>query len=253
MKKVFICFSIIFSAVSFAQKKGAKPSLPSYSYQTFNCSNIGYFDPNTYKKEEIDGVYQLLYTFTGVNFDSHPVFKLSDVEDIRKNKDTYLQQLEKQYQQKKKALYSLKIINQPMWKKLQQETIQTFENEYQLNKDNIMGFADPASLKSSPYYNTCKEYVDAATSGDKQKMYAVWKKFVEAKSKDNADPKGVMIRFNEKLNDSKKDDYALIDLIGFGFHNCANGSFRPATDDEGKAYTAFDKIFTKLKADCDEP
>jgi hypothetical protein len=70
--------------------------------------------PNT--KEEIDGVHKLLYKYSGVHFDSHTVFKLSDLEDVRKNKVKYLEQLEQQYQEKKKDLYSLKIIDTPMWK-----------------------------------------------------------------------------------------------------------------------------------------
>ncbi|REC74467.1 hypothetical protein DRF60_17615 [Chryseobacterium elymi] len=254
MKKLLLTLSFASSAMVLGQKTAGKTSnLVLYSYQTFNCDNKGYFDPRKYKKEEIDGVFKLLYTFSGVSFDNHTVFKLSDLEDIRKNKNTYLQQLDKQYQEKKNQLYNLKVINLPEWKKLHQETIRSFEGEYQLKKEELKAYSDPASLKNSKFYTTCKEYIDAVSSSDKQKMYAVWKNFVEAKSKDNADPQSVIDKFNAQFNDPKKDDYALIQLIGFGFYNCANGSFRPDPNDEGALYEKFDKIFTKLKQDCDEP
>ncbi len=84
-------------------------------------------------------------------------------------------------------------------------------------------------------------------------MYSAWKTHVEAQSKINADPKRIIDEYNNKLKTSQRNDYALIDLIGMGYHNCANGSFRPPVDEEGKIFTSFDKIFTKLKADCDEP
>lgn len=253
MKKVFICFSLAVSAVGFGQKKPVKTNLISYSYQTFNCENKGFFDPKKYKQEEIDGVYNLLYKYNGIYFDSHPVFKLSDLDDIRKNKNLYLQQLEKQYQERKKELYALQVINQPVWKKLHQENILIFENEYQLQKETIIAFSDPSSLKNSQFYSTCKEYIDAVASSDTKKRDAVWKNFIEIRSKNNADPQGVMANFKNKLSDPKKEDYALIDLIGFGFYNCANGHFRQPSDEDGTIYTSFDNLFTKLKKDCDEP
>lgn len=254
MKKLIIALSVVLSGSSWAQKTPAKGNqLVLYSYQTFNCDNKGYFDPAKYKKEEIDGVFKLLYSLDGISFDGHTVFKPADLADVRKNKNTYLQQLDKQYQEKKNELYNLKVINLPEWKNLHQEKITAYEGEYQLKKELINAYSDPSSLKNSKFYNTCKEFIDAAASPDKQKMYALWEKFAVEKSKNNSDPQSVMSRFNSQRNDAQKDDYALIDLIGFGFHNCANGSFRAETDDEGTLYKKFDKIFVKLKQDCDEP
>jgi hypothetical protein len=84
-------------------------------------------------------------------------------------------------------------------------------------------------------------------------MYDAFKINIEAQSKLNYDPKRIIAEFNNKLKTPQRDDYALIDLLGIGFHNCANSSFRPAIQEDGKIFTSFDKIFTKLKTDCDEP
>ncbi|WP_185285956.1 hypothetical protein [Chryseobacterium indologenes] len=255
MKKMMVGLLLALSVTTiWGQKAPAKnTSLTLYNYQTFNCDNKGYFDAAKYKKEEIDGVNKLLYQFNGVQFDIQPVFKLSNLEEIRKNKEEYLKQLEQQYQDKKKELYSLEVINLPMWKKLQQQTIESFENEYQLNKEEILAYSDPTTLKDSKFYSTCREHIDAISSPDREKMFEAWKNYIELKSKSNADPKGVMARFNTKLNDPQKEDYALIDMIGLSFHNCANSSFRQKRDAETNMYKDFDKIFTKLKRTCDEP
>lgn len=254
MKKIVTGLSLMMSFAVWGQKASGKTqSLVQYSYQTFGCDNKGYFDPAKYKKSEIDDTYKLLYKFSGLYFDSPTVFKLSGLEDIRKNKNTYLQKLEQQYQEKKKELYGLKVIDLPIWKDLHQQAMQTFENEYQLTKEDITAFSDPSSLKSSKFYNTCREHIDAITASDRQKMYTAWKSYAEASSKRNSNPQAVMANFNAKFNDPQKDDYAMIDLIGISFHNCANNSFRPAVDEEGTVYKTFDKIFTKLKMDCDEP
>ncbi|WP_313091699.1 hypothetical protein [Chryseobacterium flavum] len=253
MEKMMIGLSLALSVTVWGQKKPIKnTNLTLYSYQTFNCDNQGYYDASKYEKEEIDGVNKLLYKFNGVHFDTNPVFKLSSLEEVRKNKEIHLENLEKQYQEKKQELYNLKVIDLPVWKNLYENTIQIFENEYELNKEEIMAFSDPSTLKTSRFYSTCKEPIDAISSPDKEKMFAAWKNYIELKSKNNADPKGVMARFDAKMNDPQKEDYALIDLIGLSFHNCANRSFRQKRDDEGTAYKDFDKIFTKLKKNCEE-
>jgi hypothetical protein len=125
------------------------------------------------------------------------------------------------------------------------------ENEYQLNKELLMAYADPQSLQNSVFYDTCKEYIDAMTTKDKQKMYSVWKSLFELKMDEAVNSKAKE-NFNIKWNDPRKDDYALIDLMN-AFNNCANHSFRPKADEEGTLSKTFDKVFTKLKRDCDEP
>ena len=128
MKKMMIGLALALSITIWGQKTPAKANnLTPYSYQTFNCDNKGYFDPAKYKKEEIDGVNKLLYQFNGVVFDTQPVFKIAQLEEIRKNRETYLQELEKQYEEKKKELYSLKVIDLPQWKKLMEETIDSLK------------------------------------------------------------------------------------------------------------------------------
>ena len=103
-----IGLALALSITIWGQKTPAKATnLTPYSYQTFNCDNKGYFDSAKYKKEEIDGVNKLLYQFNGVVFDTRPVFKLSQLEEIRQNREAYLQELEKQYEEKKKEFYSL--------------------------------------------------------------------------------------------------------------------------------------------------
>ena len=101
-------------------------------------------------------MHKLLYKYGGVHFDSHTVFKLSDLEDVRKNKAKYLEQLEQQYQEKKKDLYSLKIIDAPIWKKLREETIKAFEGEYLLNKTLLLAYSDPSILKRANFMKPVK-------------------------------------------------------------------------------------------------
>lgn len=252
MKKLCTGLSLALSVTMTAQKTPVKKKpLVLYSYQTFGCDVKGYFDPSQYKKEEIDGTYKLLYPLDLSPFSSLIVFNPAVFDEVHSNSAKLLQQAEKEYLARKKELHGLQLIDQPIWKNKHEEAIQLLENEYQLNKELLMAYADPQSLQNSRFKNKCKEYIDAITTKDKQKMYSVWKSLFELKmdEKINSKAKG---NLNAKWNDPRKDDYALIDLMN-AFSNCANHSFRPKMDEEGTLAKNFEEVFTKLKKDCDEP
>lgn len=254
MKNILLAILLFCTSAVFAQKKVVpNKNLQLYQYTDDLCTNKGYFDPKKYKKEEIDGVYQLLYKYSGAFFDTKSVFNLNDLDDVRKNKNVYLVKLEQQYKEKKAAIANLKIIDAPIWKNLFNQTIQILDNEYNLDKETLNAFLDPTTLKNSKYYTSCKKYIDAINAPDAPTKYAFWKTYATERSKNNADPAGQMKKFNQKVQSPRKDDYAMIDLIGFGFHNCANGSFRSNPNDDAKLYKSFEKIFEKVKRDCDEP
>ncbi len=252
MKKLCTVLSLALSVVAIAQKAPAKNNkLVLYSFQTFGCDNKGYFDPSKYKREEIDGTYRLLYPLDWSPFTSLIVFNPIVFDEVHSNSAQLLQQAEKEYLARKKELHGLQLIDQPIWKNKHEEAIQLLENEYQLNRELLMAYADPQSLQNSRFKNKCKEYIDAITTKDKQKMYSVWKSLFELKMDEGVNSKAKE-NFNTKWNDPRKDDYALIDLMN-AFNNCANHSFRPKADEEGTLSKTFDKVFTKLKRDCDEP
>lgn len=252
MKKLFTGLSLALSVMMIAQKAPAKKSpLVLYSYQTFGCDVQGYFDPSKYKKEEIDGTYKLISPITLPPFSSLIVFNPTKFDLVRTNSAQLLQQAEKEYLMRKKELEEFKIINLPIWKNEREEALQLLENEYQLYTTLLKGYANPQSLQNSKFYNTCKEYADAMTTNDKQKMYSVWKSLFEPK-KGEETYSGTADAFNAKWNDPRKDDYAIIDLMN-AFNNCANHSFRTKPDEENTVFTTFEKVFVKLKRDCDEP
>ncbi len=61
-----------------------------------------------------------------------------------------------------------------------------------------------------------------------------------------------MNEFNNHLNSPDKRDYAIIDLITFGWGNCANDEIPNPLHDE-KMSKEFENLFLKIDAECDEP
>ncbi|MDN3691098.1 hypothetical protein QWZ06_01860 [Chryseobacterium tructae] len=83
-------------------------------------------------------------------------------------------------------------------------------------------------------------------------MFAEWKKLREEMSKRNGNPQRVMDEYNEQLNSSDNKDYAIIDLMTFGWGNCVNDKIQRVSHDE-KINDEFNALFIKIDSECDEP
>ena len=57
---------------------------------------------------------------------------------------------------------------------------------------------------------------------------------------------------NIDITPKDKRDYALIDLITFGWGNCANDKVQRVSHDE-KMNNEFNALFIKIDSECDEP
>jgi len=83
-------------------------------------------------------------------------------------------------------------------------------------------------------------------------MIEEWRKLREAMGKKNSDQQRIMNEFQERLNSPDQKDYAIVDLITFGWGNCANDGLKKAEHDE-RMYKKFNSLFIKIDSECDEP
>ena len=113
-----------------------------------------------------------------------------------------------------------------------------------------MAYENPNKLKNhEPGYNLCKYYADALITGNHQVMIA-WKKLFE--SRKNSTSKKNHIDFYNKYNSSDSLKYGKLELMMFGWWNCAN-SLIPYVKDEGYMSEEFAKTFKNVDCECDEP
>ncbi|AZA80920.1 hypothetical protein C1637_11050 [Chryseobacterium lactis] len=228
--------------------KSDQPKEEIFKFVTELCDNTGYFDSNKYSREEIEGAYKLKYDLHGTLLDTPSVFGLNDLQEVRRDKDKILSKLDKDFAEKKALLQNLKIVNSPYWQNIKKLKYEALLQQYELEKIRIAAYSDPSILLST---NKCQNFAKALNSTDEQ-MVSEWRKLREQMSKKNADPERIMTQFNEHLNSSDKRDFAIIDLITFGWGNCVNGTIQRPSYDE-KMTKEFDSLFIKVDSDCDEP
>ncbi|PWN69884.1 hypothetical protein C1631_007650 [Chryseobacterium phosphatilyticum] len=228
--------------------KSNTPKEEVFNFVTELCDNKGRFDANKYTREEIEGTYALWYTLGGTLLDTPSVFDLSNLQMVRRDKDKILTKLDRDFTEKKKLIQNLKVVNVPYWQNIKKLKYEALLQQYQMEKMQISAYSDPAVLLKS---NTCPDFSKALNSTDDQ-MVEEWRKLREEMSKRNANPQRIMNEFNNHLNSPDKRDYAIIDLITFGWGNCANDAVVNPVHDE-KMSKEFESLFIKIDSDCDEP
>lgn len=227
----------------------SKPGI--FNFQTELCENKGHFDENKYTKEELEGTYKLYFQLGSVLLSTPQVFKLETLQQVRMDRDQILEKLEKDFTEKKKLIENLKIVNTPYWQNVKKQTFQSLLQEYEIRKTEVMAFSDPSVLLNKKYSKNCERFIKALNSNDNE-MVKEWRKLREEMSKKNSDPQRIRNEFEIRLNSPDKKDYAILDLIVFGWGNCANEEISGPLHDE-KMEKEFNSLFIKIDADCDEP
>lgn len=224
--------------------------------QTFNfgtelCDNKGLYDANKYSREEIEGTYKLWFQYSGLLLSKPSVFKPETLQEVRRDKDKILAKLDKDFTEKKKALEALQVVNDPYWQNIKIQKIQELIQEYEFDKTEILAFSDPSVLLNSKFSKNCENFVRALNS-DEDVMIDEWRKLRIQMSKKNGSPERVMEEFENNLHAQNRNEYALVDLITFGWGNCANNSIKRTEHDE-KMMKTFNALFIKIDSVCDEP
>jgi hypothetical protein len=222
-----------------------------FNFTTELCDNKGHFDANLYSKEQLKDTYTLWFNMGGTLLSTPSVFNLNELHRVRTEKDEILAQLDKDFKHQKKVLGNLKVVNGPYWENIKSQKLQELIDEYEFKKTEIRAFSDPSILLNHNLSKGCRNFAEALHSNGPE-MIEEWRKLREEMSKKNSDPQRIMNEFEARLNSSDKNDYAIIDLITFGWGNCANNNLRKTEHDE-KMYKKFYSLFIKIDSECDEP
>ncbi len=226
-------------------------SLATFPFETELCANKGYYDSSKYTKEQLEGTFEVYYKLSGITINSPGVFDVAALEDVRKNKEKILQKLDQDYEITRQKLNNLQVVDSKYWNDAKKTLLKEHDARFEFEKTKIEAFSDPSVLVNSRFSKDCNHYA-LALNTDETTMIAEWKKLRETMSKVNADPENIMREFSERLNSKDKRNYAMVDLITFGWGNCVNQNIPHLEHDENMTQE-FNSLFVKIDRDCDEP
>lgn len=226
----------------------ARKPLQTFTWEDDVCENIGSFPAGAYTQRQLRDTYQLI---TGFQLATRVVpFQL------RQYNDAFFQQaarhLTREHDSLAARLHGLQVVPTPYWQKIKRLRELELAEEYALSHATLEGYFQPASWLSNAYYAQCAEYATALASTDSAVVIRAWRKLIDAQKATNGNPERLEAAFNAQLASPKRMRYAKVDLMTFGWSNCANAQ-RKYNDLAGTypLTNEFAKLFTHVEqANC---
>lgn len=222
----------------------APDTLTLYEWDSDACHFTGYFNARHYSKVQLDNTWELLFGSAALATDATP-FHPADIERLS------LDTLKKEYTRRIAHYRTMRVVPQAQWLKLKKLKIQEMEDDYRAKKLTIAAFANPAVLLPTSYAGDCKRYARGLAAQNDSLILQDWRSLAEERKLLNGIPEAYMAEFNAQYQSEDRLLYAKIDLLTYGWWNCANNSIRHVEVTE-KMYGQFEKLFVDVASECDD-
>ncbi|KAA3440618.1 hypothetical protein [Rufibacter hautae] len=224
----------------------------TFSWSTDICRSKGIFNPNAYSPQQLKDTYYLWLGFNSV-MELEDVTLDSPDEWTIENIDRKSAKLDADFRKATRRLLSLQLVPSKFWETVRDLKTKELDESYALKKLTIEAYKTPGILLNQPYAKNCQAYVNALASEDSVALFNAWKNLMEEQKKNNGAPERVEAEFYRKRNSPERLLYAKIELMAFGWWNCANHQTKyNNASQEMPMEEEFDKLFLKITDECDD-
>ena len=227
-----------------APPAAASGKLAVYAWDTESCHFTGRYSPRRYSQAQLDNTRQLLFGTAAPDTDVTPA-QPADIAQLS------LDTLTAEYTRRITFYRAMRVVAHPIWQALKQAKIQELEDEYQAKKLLVAAFTNPTVLLTASYPGDCQKYAQALASGNDSLILRDWRRLAEEQQKHSGTPESYRARLEKQYNSADRLAYAKLDLLTYGWWNCANNSIRRAAATE-EMYQNFLRLFTRVNSECDD-
>ena len=224
---------VLFSVDVSAQTK-------KFKWETELCEFEGTYDSTKYTEAQIKNTQMLVSSAGHIPLETDAtVWKFEDIEKLD------VEALDKEYKTKHAELKNLDIVKTEFFENLRQSKLKEMEQVYKLSKATMLGYKNPVALKEYTPAEACIiKYANPLIAGG-DSLLEIWREVNLASQSRNASPEHLRQRFDKQSNSPDKLKYAQVEVMNFGWWNCANETIEYAEYDD-KNQENFDKLFIKM-------
>lgn len=235
-------------AIFLVSSVGAYGQTRTFTWDDELCGYSGTYDAKKYSEEQLRNTLKLGQTAGSYPIETNTTaWKISDIPTLD------VAALDREYQQRSAELKAMPIVPVPYWQTFKLRKIRELDQVYRLARVSMVAYEDPRALLSYEGARSCMvPYARPLVSGGEDLLIA-WRGVNEASRARNSDPEGVRRKYEEQLRSPDKMLYAQIEVITFGWGNCANDLIDYVKGDQ-TPNKEFKKLFKSVKTvSCDEP
>jgi hypothetical protein len=216
-----------------------------FNFDTESCSCTGVFDSTKYSRAQLQNTLDFLWNSPYIHTDA-------TARKPEKVNELSLDKLNQECARRLEELNTLDFIKNKFWIQVKNDRIKEIESTCKLRRYTIMAWNNPDTLLAYEVVDsTCIYYRDALINGGQQ-MIEAWHFLNEIMKRKNGYPEMVQKKFDEEFSSIYKLDYARLEIMVFGWWNNANHLIFHV-DSSGNFEKEFNKLFFKVKCECDEP
>lgn len=240
MKFFLIAILIFCSSTALAQTKKLR-------WETELCVFESTYDASKYSLAKLKNTLKLMTENFRLDFDPTP-------QTFEGVKDLSVVALDREYNLKSGELKNLKIVNSKYFEALRQKKLKELEQTYKLKRITAQAFENPAKIREYTRAGSCVQtYANPLIKGGGD-LLEIWLKVNEDSRKRNASPDRLKRIFEQQMNSPDKFEYARIEVMTFGWWNCANNFIEYENSSSDENEKEFKKLFRQTKTiGCDEP
>ena len=164
-----------------------------------------------------------------------------------------VEKLDREYKIRSEELASLAIVPSPFFERLRNDKLAELKQVYDLSRVSMQAYRDASILKTFNGAESCKTTYASPLIAGGDALLAVWKQVNLASRAKNSDPERLRRLYEGQLNSPDRMKYATVEVVTFGWWNCANDGIKYVSVD-GSQEREFRKLFIRVrKLQCDEP
>lgn len=211
------------------------------------CDFVGTFSAKKYSQAQLRNTLKLWDHGSFSIGTSATVFKPEDLPTLN------LAALEKEYKATSAELANLDIVNSPYWESLRSSKLAELKQVYDLSRVTILGHQNPKALNELVGSEACKTKYAVPLIAGGDMLLRTWRAVNEESRTKNSSPERLRRIFDEQYASPDRMKYALVEVMTFGWWNCANDEIKYVEID-GSQEKEFKKLFVRVKkVHCDEP
>ncbi|TGE28572.1 hypothetical protein [Hymenobacter metallicola] len=226
-----------------APASATSDSLAAYVWESDVCRYTGRYRPGSFSQAQLAGTWHVLYNDVWLNYYNPLPHQPATLAKMS------LDSLDDHYHRAHRYLENLAVVPRPVWQQLKQARLRELEQEYQITRLAMQAFTQPeVLLTGSP---DCLPLVQGLATHNDSLTRRDWHRFIENHKTQNASPEQYMARYLDRAADANWLTYAKIDLLTYGWFNCANQkTARPEPTET--LYRQFDQLFVQVESACDD-
>jgi hypothetical protein len=240
--------TIISTLIILASVTTLTAQIRTFKWDDMMCSFTGTYDSKRYSEKQLRNTARLI---TMGEFDIGYFTFVSKYEDIDELDVT---KLDEEYKRKSAELRSLELVPGPYWDKVRKRKLKEIDQVYAQRRVKTLAYRDPAVLRAYDGAPECKsKFVEPLIAGG-DSLYKVWLDVNIDSRKKNADPEWLRRKFEAEMASPDRDKFAFVEVMAFGWGNCANGLLEyDITGQDGSYLKQFKKLFIRVRETCEEP